>query len=89
MSKKFKYKRKLTDDEREYINDLTGRSPKLAVNLAKTLREQSFRKGGRTYFFNPPKDEDEQKRPIKKRKRIRTAKRSKRGGKLFGLEDLE
>lgn len=91
MSKKIKYKRKLTEDEQEYINDLSGRSPRLAMNLAKTLREQSFRKGGRTHFFDVPKDEDEKrkKKPIKKRKRIRTPKWPLCKGKIYGFGILK
>jgi hypothetical protein len=66
-----KYKRKLTDEERSYISNLSVRHPKLAMNAAKTLREQSYHIGGRTVFFTPPNANE---RPLRKRKKLKRLK---------------
>jgi len=88
-----KYKRKLTDEERAYISELSVRHPRLAINAATVLREQSYRIGGRTIFFTPPKAKDDttlkaKSTPPKKRKRRKMLKMPKTTGKICGLEML-
>ena len=69
-----KYRRKLTETERKYINDLSGRSPRAAIRLSQLLKTRSYRIGGRTVFFTPPKDRrieieiSFKRKPIKKQK---------------------
>lgn len=53
--KKYKYKRKLTEEENEHINELSVRSPMSAMRLANMLETRSYRIGGRRIFFTPPK----------------------------------
>ena len=79
-----KYKRDLTAEERRCVSDMSVHSPRLAMNLAKTLREQSYRIGGRTVFFTPPKAKDDttlkaKERPPKKRKKWRMPRNSSNG----------
>ena len=90
-----KYKRKLRDDERAYIRELSVRHPRLAMNVAKVLREQSYHIGGRRVFFTPNANEhttpNANKRPPRKRKKLKKLKfpTMKGKGKLFGLERLK
>lgn len=51
--------RDLTEKERKYISCLSVRSPMTAMRAAKALKECSYRIGGRTVFFTPPKKDEE------------------------------
>jgi len=74
-----KYRRKLTEEERQHINRLSASSPMSAMRLANMLETRSYHIGGKLKYFTPPNanertpqktnNEPEFKRkPIKKRK---------------------
>ncbi len=55
-----KMARELTEEERKYISRLSVRSPMTACRFAKMLKERSYRISGRTFFFTPPKKDEEE-----------------------------
>lgn len=50
--------RELTEEERAYINQLSTRSPMQAIRVSRLLKENSYRKGGRTIFFVTPEEKE-------------------------------
>jgi len=78
--KKIKYERKLTEDERRHINEMSASNPMSAMRLANMLRKFSYRVGGKLKFFTPPNDESDIKEEISfktkplKQKHIKTSK---------------
>jgi len=51
--------RELTWKEQQHINRLSVTSPQLAIDLSKTLKENSYRKDGKVYYFQTPKKNKE------------------------------
>ncbi len=59
-------KRELTWKERQYISRMSARSPMQAIELSKLLEENSYRKNGKTYFFQTPKIKDKNMKVLTK-----------------------